>query len=153
MVVTMNEPNYRIKYRQGDFEIEVQGDKEWVEQKFEELTERKSVRGAEVAEAKEIDLPSSLVEFIKQKGDPSRHIDLITIFGYWLFHKLDTPTFNKKDIQSCYADARISESSNTSAEINHAQAEGYFRRAEERKDGLIAWTITPTGEKYVKQMK
>lgn len=150
----MSENSYRIKYRKGDFEVDVQGDKEWVEQKFKELTESKLIHKKEIPpESKEMVLPSSLAEFVRQKGNPSRHTDLITIFGYWLFHKLNTRAFNKRDIESCYADTRISESSNTSQQINNVQASGYFRRVAEEKDSLTAWTITPTGEDYVEEMK
>ena len=149
----MSETNYRIKYRKGDFEVDVQGDKAWVEAKFKELTSGKFVLETKVTEAEKGTLPSSLAEFIRQKGSPSRHIALVTIFGYWLFHKRNIRVFNRNDIEACYSDARIPESTNTAHQLNRAQARGYFRREEERKDGLIAWTITPTGEEHVEQMK
>lgn len=155
----MSETNYRIKYRKGDFEVDVQGDKDWVEAKFKELTTKEiTIVGAKVpkiegAKIEEVALPSSLAEFIRQKGSPSRHSDLVTIFGYWLFHKRGIRVFNRIDIETCYSDARIPESTNTAQIINGAQGMGYFRREEERKENLIAWTITPTGEKHVEQMK
>lgn len=149
----MSETNYRIKYRKGDFEVDVQGDKAWVEAKFKELTSGKFVRETEVAEAEKVALPSSLAEFLREKGSPSRHTDLVTIFGYWLFHKRSIRVFNRIDIEACYSDARIPESTNTAQIINRVQAAGHFRREEERKDKKIAWTITPTGEKYVEQMR
>jgi len=155
----MSESNYRIKYRKGDFEVDVQGDKEWVEKKFEELTTKEiTIVGAKAPKIEgvkigKVALPSSLSEFVKQKGSPSKHIDLVSIFGYWLFHKKNVKMFSTKDIASCYADARIPESANISQEMNNAQGMGYFRREEEKKDNRIAWTITPTGEEYVEQMK
>lgn len=155
----MNETDYRIKFRKGDIEIEVQGDKGWVEKKFGELTTKEiSIVGAKVpeiegAKVEGVALPSSLVEFLRQKGSPSRHADLVPIFGYWLFHKRDIRVFNRIDIEACYSDARIPESTNTAQIINQVQGIGNFRREEEKKDGKIAWTITPTGEKYVEQMK
>lgn len=155
----MSETNYRIKYKKGNFEVEVQGDKDWVEAKFKELTTKEiTIVGAKVpkiegAKIEEMTLPSSLAEFIRQKGSPSRHSDLVIIFGYWLFHKRGIRVFNRIDIEACYSDARIPESTNTAQMINGAQAAGYLRREGERKDGKIAWTITPTGEKQVEQMK
>ena len=34
---------YRIKVKRGDFELEVQGDKEWVESKYNELIAEKGL--------------------------------------------------------------------------------------------------------------
>lgn len=155
----MSETNYRIKYKKGNFEVEVQGDKSWVEAKFKELTTKEitivdaKVPKIESAKIEEVALPSSLAEFIREKGSPSRHKDLVTIFGYWLFHKKGMRVFNKIDIKACYSDARISESTNTAQIINEVQGTGYFKREEEKKDGKIAWAVTPTGEKHVEQMK
>jgi hypothetical protein len=155
----MSENNYRIRYKKGDLEVEVQGDKAWVEAKFKELTTKEiTIVGAKVpqiqgAKIEGKALPSSLVEFLKQKGSPKRHCDRVTIFGYWLFHKKGMRIFNRADIQKCYSSSRISESTNTAQIINDVQGTGYFRREEEKKDGGIAWTITPTGEAYVEQMK
>jgi len=155
----LSESNYRIKYRKGDFEVDVQGDKAWVEKKFEELTTKEiTIVGVKVpkkegAKIEEMALPSSLAEFLRQKGSPSRHSDLVTIFGYWLFHKRGIRIFNRIDVEACYSDCRIPECTNTAQIINDAQGRGYFRREEDRKDGKIAWAITPTGEEYVEQMK
>lgn len=154
---------YKIKVRKGDFEVEVEGDKQWVENKFEELTSKEVVSALEVQVEPMVkveekpkgkkELPVSLAEFLKQKGSPRQHTVLVVLFGYWLFHKKNIRTFNVRDISSCYDNARIPESTNTSQYLNRAQAEGYFKRVEERKEGFVAWTITPTGEEYVEQMK
>lgn len=94
-------------------------------------------------------LPESLAEFVKSKGNPSKHGVLVVIFGYWIFNKLKRDAFTTKDIKECYSDARIHESSNTSAYLNGAQSEGYFMRLDKKKDNHVAWTITQTGEKFV----
>lgn len=152
---------YKIRVRKGDFEVEVEGDKQWVENKFKDLTSEEVVTALKVqvepmvkAEEKpkvKGELPVSLAEFLKQKGSPQQHKTLVVLFGYWLFHKRNIRTFNLRDISVCYDDARIPESTNTSQIMNLAQADGYFKRVEERKEGLVAWTITPTGEKYVEK--
>jgi hypothetical protein len=94
-------------------------------------------------------LPESLAEFVKSKGSPTKHSVLVVLFGYWLFHKEKQKSFNVKDIEKCYDDARIPESSNTSQYLNEAQSEGYFKRLAEKKDNRTAWTITQTGEAFV----
>ena len=149
----MNETNYRIKYRKGDFEVEVQGDKDWVEKKFEQLVTEKVVPKAVTVTEEAIGLPASLVEFLKQKGEPKKHIDRITVFGYWLFHKKNVRNFNVRDFEKCYSESRITEPSNISDQLNRAQAKGYFRVVDQLKDGLKTWTITLTGERYVDRMK
>jgi hypothetical protein len=152
----MSDSNYRIKYRKGNFEIEVQGDREWVEAKFKELTTGDiipTLGPPETPEPPETPLPTSLPEFLSQKGSPSQDTDLVTVFGYWLYHKKDMKSFNRNDLLSCYSDARISQPSNINQTINHLQGNGYLVRLEKEKDTLTAWTITPSGEKYVEQMK
>jgi hypothetical protein len=150
----MSELNYRIRYRKGDFEVEVQGDKTWVEAKFKELTTPETsprvqlmVKPTAVAE----ELPESLAEFLNQLGNPSPHSTLVVIFGYWLIHKEKYQSFNIKDIDKCYGDTRITTSANTSQYLNEAQGYGHFKRLDEKKDNLVAWTITPTGDKFVKE--
>jgi len=151
--ITMSETNYKIKYKKGDFELEVQGDKAWVEAKFKELTKSEAILQPSVAtpETKPLGLPVSLAEFVKSKSSPDQHNVLVVIFGYWLIHKENLKSFNSKDIKKCYDDTRISESKNTSQYLNYAQGSGYFKRLDEEKDGLTAWTITPTGDEYVEK--
>ncbi|MCP8309424.1 MAG: hypothetical protein H3Z53_09965 [archaeon] len=148
----MNEINYRIKYRKGDFEVEVQGDKEWVEKKFKELAEGKVV--APEAPTPEVKvLPTSLVEFIKAKGNPSEHTDIAILFSYWLHKKEKMGSYNKDDIEKCYTEARITKPMNITDVMNRLQGKGYLMPAPEKKDNKKAWVITRSGEEYVEQMK
>lgn len=94
-------------------------------------------------------LPESLAEFVKLKGNVSKHGVLVVIFGYWLVHKKKQNSFNSKDIMKCYYETLMHKSSNTSQYMNAAQSEGYFKRLDEKKDDHVAWTITRTGEMYV----
>ena len=82
----MRENNYRIKYREGNFEVEVQGDKDWVEKKFKELMEGKPIIFRKTTQEETETLPTSLVEFVRAKGNPKGHPDIAIIFSYWL-HK------------------------------------------------------------------
>ena len=41
----MNEVNhkYRLRYRKGDYELELEGDKEWIEKVFEEFMKSEKI--------------------------------------------------------------------------------------------------------------
>jgi len=143
------EGTYKIRYRKGDFEIELQGDKEWVEQKFQEFIESKAVTAAAVGTKK---LAGSLVEFLKNKGNPKKHMDRAIIFSYWLFHKEGMQAYNISDIAKCYDEARITTPKNLTDIMNKLEEKGYLKPAGE-KDNKKAWVITQSGEEYVDQMK
>lgn len=147
----MSETNYRIRYRKDNFEVEVQGDKEWVEKKFEELTSKQISIVEERHEVK--GMPGTLGEFLDMKGDPKKHTDITAIFAYWLFKVEHMESFNVKDILDCYDRTRKTKPANTNETINGNVERHIFEVAKEKKDGFKAWVITRTGEEYVEQMK
>lgn len=148
----MTDMSYRIRLKNGDFEVEVQGDKDWVESKFTELTtEKAAITG--VGETKLEGLPETLGEFLDQKGNPQKHTDLVAVYAFWLFRKEEMNTFNVKDIVSCYGRTRRSKTSNPNMIINQNVGTHLFAEASEKKDTYKAWTITKKGEKYVEQMR
>lgn len=153
----LTEPTYRIKLKKGDFEVEIEGDKTWVETKFRELTTAEVVvKPSEATQppttkAKTFSLPQSLAEFLNSKGNPKQHSILVVVFGYWLFHKENQKSFNLKDITKCYDDARIPESTNTSQCMNDAQGKGLLKRVDEKKDNQTTWTITQSGDQFVEK--
>jgi len=149
---SMSETSYRIKVRKGDLEVEVQGDKIWVESKFKELTTQEVA----IAVSKEVaarGMPETLGEFLDQKGNPSKHTDSVAVFAYWLFKVEKMATFNVQDILECYDKTRKAKPSNVNQIINQNVASHVFAEASEKKDGLKAWVITRTGEEHVEQMK
>lgn len=144
--------SYRIKLRRKDFEVEVQGDKSWVESKFKELTtEKAGVAG--LGEIARMSMPETLGEFIDQKGNPDKHTDVVAVYAYWLFKVEGMKSFNVKDIISCYDRTRRPKTSNPNMTINQNVSTHLFAEVPEKKDGYKAWIITRTGEKYVEQMK
>ena len=136
----MNEINhkYRLRYRRGDRELELEGDKEWIEKIFKEfmkgeikktfpenmITEKGKIKG----------LPMSVVEFLKSKGDPKEHTDLIIAFSYWLFHMENMESYNVDDIRRCYDEARITPPKNPTDIMNKMQGKGWLKFVGE-KDG------------------
>lgn len=145
----MTEASYRIRYRKGDFEVEVQGDKEWVEEKFQNLIKEIPIKiAAPTASLSQM----SIVEFLKVKGNPKNHPDIAILFSYWLNKKKNLDSYNIDDIKKCYDEARITKPKNITDVMNRLQAKGYLEHKGE-KDGKKAWIITQTGDEYVEKMK
>jgi len=147
----MSETSYRIRYRKDNFEVEVQGDKEWVDKKFEELTSKEISIVEERREVK--GMPGTIGEFLDTKGDPKKHTDIAAIFAYWLFKVEHMESFNVKDILDCYDRTRKTKPGNPNEAINGNVEKHIFEMAKEKKDGFKAWVITRTGEEYVEQLK
>lgn len=148
----MSEITYKIKFRKGDFEVEVQGDKEWVEGRFKELTSEKF----HVAMAKKVvteGMAETLGEFLDQKGDPQKHTELVAVFAYWLFKAEKMESFNVKDIIDCYDRTRRVKPKNANQIINTNVRSHLFAEATEKKDGYKAWILTRTGEDFIEKMK
>jgi len=148
----MNETDYRIKYRKGDFEVEVQGDKDWVEKKFAELTSKEiAIKGAKVLRIE--GMPGTLGEFLDMKGNPKKHTDISVVFAYWLLKVDKMKSFNVENIEKCYDLTRQTKSSNIHVTMTTNVQRHVFGEAKEKKDGKKAWVITRKGEEYVEQMK
>lgn len=152
--VTMLETHYSIKYKNGDTEIEVQGDKAFVEEKFKELLGLKftntspEVIKSETAyeRGKEI----SLGEFLKSKTLKT-HSDKMLVFGYFLEKIKGYTSFNLNDIELCYRDARLQRTKNFGPYIAYLIRDNYLIDGE-KKDGKKAWQLTKTGYKYVEDL-
>jgi hypothetical protein len=150
----MNEATYRIKYKKGNFEVEVQGDKEWVEEKFEELTNEEQPISSSIKEEKTVeDLPKTLVEFLEIRGNPKKHTDIAAVFAYWLLKAEKTSIFNGKDMATLYERTRTAKPKNLSDIIYRNVKKHIFAEAKEGKDGYKAYQLTRKGEEYVEQMK
>lgn len=148
----MDNMTYKINFRKGDFQVEVQGDKEWVEKKFKELISE-DFKASLPKEPAKGGLPETLGEFLDKKGNPKKHTDIIAVYAYWLFKKEGFQSFNVKDIVTCYDATRMPKPTNPNQIINTNVSSHVFAEANEKKDGLKAWVITKTGEEFVEQMK
>jgi hypothetical protein len=147
----MDDMLYKIKVRKGDFEIEVQGDREWVEAKLKELTREEFQ--VPLAKMETIGMPATLVEFLEQKGNPQRHTALVAVFAYWLLKAEKTESFNAKDIVSCYDRTRRVKPTNPNQIINTNVRSNLFAVAKEKKEGYKAWFLTHTGEEFVEKLE
>ena len=147
----MSEPNYRIKYRKGDFEVDVQGDKAWVEAKFKELTSKEVKITEDRAEVR--GMPGTLGEFLDMKGNPKKHTDVTAVFAYWSFKVEKMQSFNAKDMLDYYDRTRKTKPTRLHVALDNNVKKHIFAETKEKKDGLKTWVITKTGEEYVEQMK
>jgi hypothetical protein len=103
---------YRLKFRRGDYEIEVQGDKEYVDKKFQELldaqfpsktiqplsTPSKQVQGDGLR-------PLSLREYVDQFNTKA-HMDYVLLIAYYLEKFRSQESFTATDIRNAYAEMR-----------------------------------------------
>ena len=148
----MSEPNYRIKYRKGDFEVDIQGDKAWVEKKFEELT-TKEITIVGVKASKIEGVPETLGEFLDVKGNPKKHVDITAVFAYWLLKMEKQESFNVDDMLGYYDRTRKTKPGNIHVVMTTNVKRHVFAEAKEKKDAKKAWIITRKGEERVEQMK
>jgi len=153
----MTEQNYRIRIRLGEVEIEVEGDKEFVEKHIEEfrkempkiakeLPPKEEIISSEIQKEK-VELEKlSLAEFYKQK-QPRDHNEIVVIFAYWLTKKKGQEEFKPKDLLSCYDEARISKPKNISQHISYVCSGTKAYLTTGSKKGL--YRLTLTGEDFV----
>ena len=155
----MSEANYKIKIKKGNMEIEVQGDKDFVISKFDELkeeffeTSKEEIVKHEVISVEKKGLPETLPTFLNQKGNPDSFLDKTMIFSYWLFHKEKVDPINAKDIEHCYDLTRLRKSKNIPQDLMRNQKKGYLIPLEEEKDGRSTYRLSQEGEKYVEEME
>jgi len=156
--VKMLETHYSIKYKKGDLEIEVQGDKAFVEGKFKELFESKQEMLQEVKHSSssiqltnEVGKKTSLAEFVKSKN-PKGHDDKILVFGYFVEKYEKSSSFNVDDIKRCYQQAKIPPTKNIPSYTALLIKEGYIMDAAEKKDNKKAWILTNSGVEFVEEL-
>jgi len=149
----MDNVQYGITVRKGDYEVSVHGDKDWVELKFKELFSESLGESVLKAPRRSAELPATLGEFLDEKGNPKKHTDVVAVYGYWLFKKEKFTSFNARDITGCYDSTRRPKPKNVNAIIDTNVASHIFAEATEKKNGKKAWVITRPGEDHVVQMR
>lgn len=149
---------YSIKFKKDNIEIEVCGDKSFVESKFKELIELRSTGELEVKKPNAglqvenvIDKRPSLAEFVKSRTYKG-HSELILLFAYFLEKSERVRSFNITDIQNCYKNTRIPEVKNIPLYIGKLISDGYLIEEKEKKDNKKAWSLTATGIDYVESL-
>ena len=149
---------YRIKIKKGNLEIEVEGDKEFVEKHIEEfkeelpkITEEKPSEEVSVSSTweGETELKNlSLAEFYKMK-QPRDHNETVAVFAYWLTKKENKEEFKPRDISKCYDVARITKPKNIAQHIQAAASGKKAWLTAGSKRGF--YKLTLTGEDFVEK--
>jgi len=151
---TMREVQYGIKYKKGEVEIEVQGDKDFVENKFRELLSLETSALSSIPKEKPKSTSTkkgriSITEFLKGKTIKS-HTDRVLVFGYYLEKIENISPFNLNDITRCYRNTRIPKAKNFHYYIGQLISRKYLMHAPKKKDNKKAWMLTDAGIEYVK---
>ena len=144
----MSEVNYRTRVRKGDFEVEVQGDKEFVLRKYPELAALVTNQAKATPELSSPPGQQSLAEFLREKN-PTSHNDFGIVYAYYLHKSKGYDSYNVDDIDKCYTDSRTQKPKNLNAVMDSNVSRGFLMVADAKKDGKKAWVITRTGEEYV----
>jgi hypothetical protein len=158
----MADRTYRIKVVRGDQDFEAEGDKAFVLSMLNRFEGSPAAppppppatKGGkrQPAEAQRPLAPAkgmSVGEFIRQFGF-KRHTDLVLAFGYYLEQHGGATDFAAADVNNCYYEAKM-ESSNTSQMIIQNIRRGYLMEAKGEKGKRRRYTLTRTGEDYLKE--
>ncbi|MFX1504391.1 MAG: hypothetical protein ACFFDH_25755, partial [Promethearchaeota archaeon] len=97
--------NYRIRIKKGEYEFEVEGDKEFVEEKYEEFkteTENISLSNTEYNQSKTSQNDQSIfnkysISQIYKNLKLKTNLDHILFFAYWMLKKTDKKEFSIND--------------------------------------------------------
>lgn len=152
----MTDQIYRIRIKRGDVEIEVEGDKEFVEKtindwknSLEQTHQASTTSPKEEASTKEISTKETGFGTLKQFYDgklPSGHHENVAVFAYYLKGTEGKDEFSKDDINSCYTKAMARKPKNINASISDA-ANKY--QLVEKGSSKGFWRLTTHGENLV----
>jgi len=130
---------YRIKIRMGDKELEVEGDKDFVEKSIDNLYEKIYGKVAPEVPSKVISLPSErpsfneyLSEIAKVFGkDPDKltGYQKILLIAYYVF-KYENRDFTYDDIEKYSGEARLSGLANPRQYMSDLIRKGYLQESE-----------------------
>ena len=90
----------------------------------------------------------SVKEFVLTKNAKDDQRRTLAI-GYFLEKYGDSASFNIKDLDKCFREAKLKPPQNMNDKVNKNIVKGYMMEAAEEKDNKKAWVLTNTGEKVV----
>jgi len=155
----MTERNYKIRIKLEEVEIEVEGDKEFVEKHIEGFRKEMLKITKELLPKEKAIIPEipkgeteleklSLAEFYKQK-QPKDHNETVIVFAYWLTKKEGKEEFKTRDISNCYSNAGVPKPQNVAQHVKAAMRSKKAFLMKGSKRGL--WKLTIKGEEFVKE--
>ncbi|OGK52636.1 hypothetical protein A3D00_01470 [Candidatus Woesebacteria bacterium RIFCSPHIGHO2_02_FULL_38_9] len=150
----MTEVFYKLKLVKNNIEIEVCGDKDFVEKKFKELTNdylNKSINNDldhKNNELKTNKKELSLIDFVNQKCPKSTATGLMPVLVYYAKHFEGIEKFNEVDIKNLYRRYDISKRPKKiyQAILDINRNKGYFESVPKDKG---YFRLTEAGEHFV----
>jgi hypothetical protein len=149
--------SYRIRIVRGDVQFEAEGDKAFVLDMLKRF-DPSSTAAAPVGRAKidrtvrrdEAAKGLSPSEFIRQLG-LKQHVDIVLAFGYYLETELDKKEFTPADINNLYYESKMENSNTSQACINNTRRGHMMEARGAKKGGRKKYTVTRSGEEYIKK--
>ena len=147
----MSERNYKIKIKEGNFEFEIEGDKNFVEKYYTQIKDdllnnnsilfQKSHHIEDQINIKE----ETMLDFYKLKR-PENHNENLLIIAYWQLIKQNIEEFNStNDILKDYDIFRLKKPSNINQHFGELKKDGFIMPGEQ--SGF--YKLTLTGIEYV----
>ncbi|HEY4672559.1 MAG TPA: hypothetical protein VIH03_00155 [Nitrososphaerales archaeon] len=90
----------------------------------------------------------SIKEFILQK-QPTGDAQKTLVIGYYLEHHKGFTEFNSTDLGEGFRETKEGLPTNLNRAIRGGIGNGHLMEVKQKKDGMKAWTLTGTGERYV----
>jgi hypothetical protein len=158
-VVESSPITYRLHIKRGDQEIDVQGDKDFVQTRFDALagqvlrgspttSERTLNSQSRLTEASK--LPTAISEFLRRlKVDA--HTDIVLGMGYYLLKVRNQALFTAAEISRLYDESRWPKTNINLAIIGNIR-KGLMREGAEKRDGNKTFAVTPLGEEYIDKL-
>ncbi len=166
---------YVLKFKKGDVEIEVHGDRNFVERKFEELYGKvfeaivhvkeepvkkpavvekappKPVKKPEKAVAEALD-PKDVKEFVRSFKTPT-NTEKMLVAARYLRDKAKKKSFTLSDIKSVYKIMRWELSKNPSSFLAKFRKRKFIYQLPQKRDGKPLYMMTEQGVKYTEGLK
>lgn len=79
------------------------------------------------------------------------HMDKVEAIAWHFLRQGSEDSVTRKDIFDAYGKARAQKPQNLTDVTNSSVRRGHLIDAPEKKDGQKAWSITPTGERYIEE--
>ncbi len=157
--------NYGLRFRKGDVEIEIQGDKNFVEKKFEELYSK--IFGAIVPAKQKILTEVSPIEKIvasehldskdlreyMKKFRTTNNTEKMMVAARYLYERLNKKSFTLFDIKSIYKIMRWQTSKNPSSFLQKFRQKKYIYLLPQKRDGKPLYVLTEKGIKFTETLR
>lgn len=148
----MNEQEIREKIAEAKRLVGGQPEDPFTQIAFAEVF-RLLLRGEEAAGMTKREMPAvqkmQLSEFLASLNMKTQFDNLVAIAYYNLHAR--SASLTRAEALEGFARARLPRPSNLSDVIGQAIRRGYLVEAAEKKEGQKAWSITPTGERYIEE--